>query len=342
MINIPHLFPIFVPQGKSRTRYRVGYIDCEGSLVIDPIFNQGTRFVEGMASVQVKGGRWGVIDTNGNFVIQPELWNWCRFRDGVAPLATKEGKWGFIDKTGNFVVRPSYESVGPFENGRALVRIGEGHEARFGFIDRTGAEAIPLTFHSARHFSEGLAAVKVANLWGYIAPSGVFQITPRFDGTGKAKRYPDIRAGAFVDGLAPVWVDQDHYRFIDANGRFAFESGFDDANTLSEGLAVIKQGHRFGYIDKDGQIAIECRFTLARDFSDGLAKVEVEESRSGFPARAGFIDKKGNIAIPPKFHAASGFVNGLSLVSTEDSIGYINGSGEFVWQGPFVDYGVLF
>jgi len=28
-------------------------------------------------------------------------------------------------------------------------------------------------------------------------------------------------------------------------------------------------------------------------------------------------------------------------VTTEDSIGYINGYGEFVWQGPFVEYGVV-
>jgi len=341
-MDIPQLFPIFVPQGKSKTRYRVGYIDHEGKLVIDPVFNQGTLFVEGTASVQVKGGRWGIVDTNGKFVIQPELWNWCRFQDGIAPLATRDGKWGIIDKTGSFVVQPIYDSIGPFTNERALVRIGEEREARFGFIDRKGAEAIPIGFHKARPFSGGSAAVKVAQLWGYIAPSGVFQVTPRFDGTGKAKRYPDIRAGAFVDGLAPVWVGQDYYRFIDKNGRFAFERGFDDANSFSEGLAAIKQGHRFGYIDKAGQTTIECRFTLARDFSEGLAKVEVEESRSGFPARAGFIDKEGNTAIPPQFHAASAFVNGLSFVSTEDSIGYINKSGEFVWQGPFVDYGVLF
>jgi len=32
----------------------------------------------------------------------------------------------------------------------------------------------------------------------------------------------------------------------------------------------------------------------------------------------------------------------MSLVTTEKSIGYINRTGEFVWQGPFVEYGVLF
>jgi WG containing repeat len=341
-MDIPQLFPIFVPQGKSKTRYRVGYIDRKGKLVIDPVFNEGTLFAEGTASVQVKGGRWGVIDTNGCFVIQPKLWNWCRFQDGLAPLATKQGKWGLIDKTGNFVLQPNYDSIGPFENGRALVRIGEERNARFGYIDRAGAEVIPLEFHKARGFSESLAAVKVGNLWGYILPSGAFQITPRFDGTGKAKRYPDTRAGAFADGLAPVWAGQDYYRFIDMSGSFAFGSGFDDANSFNEGRALVKQGDRFGYIDKDGRTAIQCVFLSARNFSEGLAEVEVEESRRGCSLRTGFIDREGSIVISPQFFSANSFVNGLSLVSTEESIGYINKSGEFVWRGPFVDYGVAF
>ncbi|MFP5235255.1 MAG: WG repeat-containing protein [Acidobacteriota bacterium] len=339
---MPELFPIFVPQGKSKTRYRVGYIDHNGRVAIDPSFNEGTTFAEGTACVQVSGGRWGVIDTTGSFVIRPELWNWCRFHDGLAPLATKSGKWGVIDTDGNFVVRPIYDSIGPFENGRALARIGEGKEARFGFLDRAGAEVIPLTFRKARHFSEGLAAVRVGELWGYILPNGVFQITPRFEATGNAKRYPDTRAGAFAEGLAPVWVGQDHYRFIDTRGSFVFERGFDDANSFSEGRAVAKQGNRFGYIDKDGKTIIACRYTLARDFSEGLARVEVEGSRSGFSPPTGFINCGGNMVIPPRFYSATDFVNGLSLVSLDDSIGYINKSGEFVWQGAFVDYAVVF
>lgn len=336
------LFPIFVPQGKSKARYKVGYIDQNGKIAIDPIFSQGTLFSEGTASVQVKGGRWGVIDTNGDLVIQPTLWNWCRFKGDLAPLATREGKWGAINRTGDFVIPPIYDVIGPFEDGIAVVRIGEGKEARFGYIDRTGAEVIPLEFHKAGHFSQGLAAVRVANLWGYILPSGIFQITPRFDGMGTARRWPDIRAGRFVDSLAPVWAGQDHYKFIDTTGSFAFENGFDDANSFSEGLALVKKGKRFGYIDTQGQIAIECKFTLARDFSEGLAKVEVDESRAGFPPPSGFIDHGGRIAIPPKFYSADSFRNGLSLVSTNDSIGYVDRLGNFVWQGPFVEYGVVF
>lgn len=94
MAELP-LFPIFVRQSRSRTRYKVGYIDKQGKVVIEPVFNEGIRFCQGLAAVSVKG-RWGIINIKGDFVIQPKLWNWCRFDQGLASVATRNGKWGII------------------------------------------------------------------------------------------------------------------------------------------------------------------------------------------------------------------------------------------------------
>jgi hypothetical protein len=197
-------------------------------------------------------------------------------------------------------------------------------------------------FHGAYGFSEGLAAVKLAHLWGYVESSGLFKIEPHIDGMGKAKCYPDVRAGQFCQGLAPVWIGQDRYRFIDREGKFAFDGEFDEASRFRDERAVVKQGNRFGYIDTEGRLAIDYRFTLARDFREGLAKVEEEASRAGFSPPCGFVDSNGQVVIPPIFFGAESFRDGLSLVTTQDKIGYINKSGELVWEGPFVEYGVLF
>jgi len=334
------LFPIFVRQGKSRTRFKVGYINNKGQVVIDPIFDEGTRFYEGLAAVKVKG-RWGVINASGNFVIQLALWNWCRFRDSLASLATRNGKYGVIDRAGNFVVEPKYDYVGPFEEGLALIRVGECERERYGFIDKAGVEIIPPKLHGAKGFSEGLAAAKVVNLWGYVDPSGVFKITPRFDDTRHGQhRSQDTVPGYFVNGLAPASSGRG-YGYIDTTGEFVIEGGFDEANSFREDRAVVQRRKRFGFIDAEGRMRIECRFTRARDFSEGLAKVSEEEWRVGFVPPCGFIDIAGNTVIEPAFYSAESFHDGLCLVTTEDSISYINRLGEFVWQGPYVEYGVL-
>lgn len=335
------LFPIFVPQGRTKTKYKVGYIDSRGSLAIDPVFNEGTRFHDGLAAVKVTGGRWGIIDATGTFVIPPKLPNWCRFQNGVACLAVKSGKWGIIDLSGEFVAQPTYDSLGPFSEGLAPARTNQEGHKRAGFIDRAGAVVIPIAFHRVRGFSDGLAAVQVAHLWGYVSHSGLFTIPPRFDSTERARKWPDIRAGRFVNGLAPVWVGQDRYRYIDSKGAFAFEAEFDEANAFSEHRAAVQRNGRHGYIDESGQLVIDYRFTLARDFSEGLAKVEEGEASAGKATLCGFVDSAGNYAIPARFHSAEAFENGLSLVTTEDAIGYIERTGEFVWEGPYVDHGVV-
>ncbi len=334
------LFPIFVRKGRGRTRYNVGYINSQGTVVIEPIFSEGTRFYEGLAAVSLKG-RWGVIDASGTFVVQPKLWAWCRFNDGLAGLANRSGKWGIIDREGNSITQPKYAYIGPFRDGRALFRMGEQSSARFGYVDKKGIEVIPAVLHGACDFSEGLAAAKVGNLWGYIDLSGVFKITPRFEGTRQgAKRVVDTRPGHFANGLAPVWLGT-AYGFIDSAGQVAIDGAFEEANSFREERAMIKRHGRFGFIDTKGNEVIEPRFTLARDFSEGLARVTEEESQIGFSPPSGFIDRNGAMALKPVFYHANSFQDGLCLVETEDSIGYINKVGEFVWQAPYVEYGVV-
>jgi hypothetical protein len=167
------------------------------------------------------------------------------------------------------------------------------------------------------------------------------RLTPRFEGTRQGpSRIEETKAGYFVNGLAPVWSGHG-YGFIDTAGKFVIEGGFDEANSFCEGRAVVKRGKRFGFVDSEGRMSSECKFTLARDFSEGLARVIEEEPRVGFYPPSGFINLHGQMVIEPLFYSAGSFQDGLCLVETEDSIGYINKQGEYVWKGPYVEYGVV-
>jgi len=108
------LFPIYIRQGKSRTRYKVGFISSNGTIVLDPIFDDGTRFYEELASVKV-GRHWGFIDAAGNFVIPPTLASGGRFREGLSatPVGKKEVK-AVIDKTGKVVIPAKHSSEANF------------------------------------------------------------------------------------------------------------------------------------------------------------------------------------------------------------------------------------
>lgn len=302
------LFPIFVRQGKSRTRNKVGYINRAGKTVIDPVFEDGTGFHEGLAAVKV-GRVWGAINPAGEFVIRPTLPDSCRFSEGFASVFTKKG-WGLINKRGEFIVPPRYRYVGDVREGLAqFITNFEGGYLREGFLNTSGSEVIPAKYNDTGSFSEGLAAVKVANLWGYITHSGTFKIPPRFEGTRQGPvRAEKVRAGHFVGGLAPVWSGTG-YGFIDTSGQFVTRADFDMADDFHEGRARIQVEKRVGFVDTDGRMVIEPRFKYAQHFSDGLAAVE-EKTDKPYGVY-GFIDKEGQTVIPPRFFNTLSFLGGL-------------------------------
>ena len=143
-----------------------------------------------------------------------------------------------------------------------------------------------------------------------------------------------------MNGLAPVWSNQG-YGFIDRTGQVVIDGSFDQAGNFNNERALIGRQKRFGFIDPTGKTVIAMTYTYGADFSEGLAAVREGEYSVGFVPACGFIDVDGNMVVKPRFDRADSFRDGLCLVTTKDSIGYINKQGEFVWNGPFVECGVV-
>ncbi|MDQ3109522.1 MAG: WG repeat-containing protein [Bacteroidota bacterium] len=255
-----------------------GYVDKTGNLVLPAKYEVALPFHNGRAYV-LYHDKWGVIDTKGNWIFVPMLeWpgelsyiskdhgnegrsfykyeedgasTWkgenaavYSFNEGMGCIF-KYDKYGFIDTTGKIIAAPVYDEVKIFSNGLAAVRHGD----LWGYIDKTGKEIIPLAYFSAQNFSvEGLACV----------------------------------------GTAPKRTD-DH----EADMVMEYENS---------------EIRYFGYIDKKGNWAIKPQFTEANSFSNGLAVVNLNYQKSGY------IDKTGKFVVPPKYDYAGNFANGYALV----------------------------
>ena len=48
--------------------------------------------------------------------------------------ARLDGHWGFIDQSGEFVIEPQFDHAWDFDNGLAMVQVGD----TLGYIDRSG------------------------------------------------------------------------------------------------------------------------------------------------------------------------------------------------------------
>ena len=135
---------------KLEQRFKYGFIDEAGKLVINPMFEGASSFREGLAAVCVGKGcyggllneeekKWGYIDKTGATVIAPQFDQTYDFHEGLAGVSMGK-KWGYIDKAGKFLINPQFDWVGDFDHGIAPVTIrrGQSDPGRSGYIDKTG------------------------------------------------------------------------------------------------------------------------------------------------------------------------------------------------------------
>ena len=81
---------------------RKGFMNRDGTVIINPQFLEATPFSEGLAAVKT-GDFWGFIDRLGRIVIPARYNAAYSFSEGLA--AVKDGnKWGYIDKRGKTVI----------------------------------------------------------------------------------------------------------------------------------------------------------------------------------------------------------------------------------------------
>lgn len=72
-------------------------------------------------------GKWGFVKPDGTVLLDPVFEDARSFSKGLAAVR-KDGKWGYVDKTGAWIIPPTFEDAGPFsEAGTAFVKNHAGY-----------------------------------------------------------------------------------------------------------------------------------------------------------------------------------------------------------------------
>jgi hypothetical protein len=207
----PALYPI-------KRHFKMGFIDREGKVVIEPQF-----------------------DFTGDFFLDQT------FSEGLQPVAKGE-KWGYIDRLGAVRIPFQFSQAQPFSEGLAVVRVESVQNGRYvsqsGYIDHSGALKIPATFDNAGSFSEGIAWVSRNYKTGYIDKTGSFLAEPRFD---QASTFSEGLAGAYQKGAgdpekrSPSWLYDGLWGYIDKTGGWVIPPRYKTISPFHDGLAVVTQ-----------------------------------------------------------------------------------------------------
>ena len=194
---------------------KIGFVNKQGEIVINPQFEDFEPFSEGLAAVCDKNNKWGFVDTKGNLTINYQFEEVASFHEGFAVFQQGD-KYGYIDKNGQYIINPQFELAGDFHNGMAIVAQGNN----WGYIDTKGTFVINPQFTFTAHFNQKKAFVYSNDKWGVIDTKGKYIINPQ---------YENYICG-FEDGVAIVGSG-DKYGFIDAKGKYVANPQFDNVKT---------------------------------------------------------------------------------------------------------------
>lgn len=300
-VDSKNLLPVYIG-GK------YGYIDTDGDLVFEPVFDEASIFSDGLAWVKIENS-FGYINAIGEFVIEPIYEEARCFREGVAIVKRRRRRF-VINSDGATLFKISGDFYTISED-----LICKKEKKKWGYINKLGVTIIPFQFDLAASFSEGLANVYLGNEYGFINKHGdmVFKTKCRW-------------IGSFSDGFARFRAKNRKYGYIDKSGNQVIPAKFDSIGIFREGLAAVKVKNKWGYIDVNGNYVIEPQFEDASlpplPFKESLACVK-------FGELFGFIDKKGQMVIPAIFHFPWSFSKGIA---GNAKIGYINKEGNYIWH----------
>jgi len=261
-----------------------GYLDTNGKVVIAPTYEMGycngpfiTDFSEGLCKrYDREANKSFFIDKTGKKVFE------CKgsaedFHEGLASVARdlsdKEDEWklrtGFIDKKGAEVIPFIFNRTGQFCDGLCWAETDDA----IGFINREGKFVITGDYKTiileegmecgesplCPTFSEGLAWVSNKDgKFGYIDKTGKVVVPFRYEPWVEDDMFLQGPCYNFHGGLARVWdKNTQKYGYIDKTGKEVFPCRFDEAEDISEGIAVVGIDAHYGFIDAKGHCTLD-------------------------------------------------------------------------------------
>ena len=157
---------------------KVGYVDGNGKIAIQPKFEAAGDFHGGLAWAKTSAGMVGYINPMGEWAIEPNFEAGKNFDPSCGLARIKKGdRWGYVKMSGEVVYMEGTDLFEDFFGGLARGK----KDDKFGFFNDKMEWAIEPQFDGARDFKNGYASVRKGSLWGVIDASGKWVIEPKFE-----------------------------------------------------------------------------------------------------------------------------------------------------------------
>ena len=320
--------------GKIYLEGKIGLIDKNGAIVLEPVYDAIGDMEEGVFSA-VKGDRYYILDIMGNELFNSKEYVFLGVSSDqyiVAAEEDKDGnvKMGYINKNGKVLIEPKYSEAWNFKNNRALVKTENDQKL---IIDKNGDIIKKLKYENVLPDDENKTFVfsDENNLFGYLDENGDILVEPRFK-----------NAFHFKDGMAIVSFDDDSndsgkWGVIDISGKFVLKPDFTYISYLGEGLFAVSKDKIEGseiyakkaIINKDGEQLTDFKYYNVGDKIEN-GYISVSDNKKTF-----FIDIEGKkMSDLPEIEGVGHITLKDSIIkaSIDDRLSYYNKSGKVIWK----------
>lgn len=166
---------------------KVGVIDSEEKIVVEPKYKQIRQFSDGLAAVETFGITKLEFMPGGK-----------QYRHVII----QKPKWGFINKLGKEIIPPQYDMVYPFSAGHAPFNIG-------GELETIRDVIVPDEYEYLFSYEETHELIFKGGKWGFVNVEGEVVIPPKYD-----------QCSQFFDGRVAIIGENNKLGLITADLKF--------------------------------------------------------------------------------------------------------------------------
>lgn len=257
-------------------------------------------------------GKWGIFNNVGKVTLNPLYDSIDVFKTSI--LIVKNGtSYGLTDLAGGILLPVEYQSVAPYSNGYFRIK----KDNLYGYASIKGKVYIKPKYPEASDFSKGLAIVRQNNLYGLIDLKDSFVVKPTYakivsssfneyyvgsstnleDEKSVSQQYLMIPVTSSVfhiqtfkqvsinDSISAIRIQQKDkwYYYNGKTETLKFETGFDEAEQFTNGIASVTMDGKVGIFNSAGTYVMQPNYSAIEKQQLGITSfyVVTENGKKG-------------------------------------------------------------
>lgn len=242
-----------------------GYLDKDGSIKLDFIYEEVTQFCNGYAVVKYDG-QYNVINEKGQrYALDKNGLDQVIDISSSSVIGSKAGKCYIYSRSLNLRTEEAFDAIYVNDNGFYVVK----RDGKWAVLNKNLDTVVDYVLTDVAVGSTG----NVFNGKYAMVKDGTGYY--RIDSEGKALseiRFEDAKG--YEGGLVAVADANGKWGFANSAGEMIVDFQYEDAKSFSSSLAAVKTNGKWGYINRYNDMILEAKYEEAYPFIDDTALVK--------------------------------------------------------------------